>query len=100
MFNDAKACGNVARRGKSLTSLCTALMILAFCAVAGAQTTITLSVTPASAANGSVFTMTAKVRAGGTALGVGTVTFRDTYNSIAQVLGTVQVQSANGTKGN
>jgi hypothetical protein len=30
----------------------------------------------------------------------GTVTFRDTYNGITQILGTVQVQSAKGIKGN
>ncbi len=71
-------------------------------AVAGAQTATitTLSVNPASAANGSVFTMTATVKAGATQMAGGTVTFLDTYNSITQVLGTVQVQSANGTKGN
>ncbi len=82
-------------------------MLVAFFAVAGAQTTTTLSLNPAPVppatgsvlANGSVLTMTAQVKAG-TALGVGTVTFRDTYNSITQVLGTVQVQSANGTRGN
>jgi hypothetical protein len=43
-----------------------------------------------------VFKMTATVKSGSTALTGGTVTFRDTYNSITQVLGTVQVQSANG----
>src|SRR5258705_11280622 len=71
-------------------------------ALAGAQTTsTTLSITPLTAANGSVFTMTAAITAGtSTPLTVGTVTFRDTYGSVTQVLGTVQVQSANGTKGN
>ncbi len=71
-------------------------------ALAGAQTTsTTLSITPLTAANGSVFTMTAAVTTGtSTPLTVGTVTFRDTYGSVTQVLGTVQVQSANGTKGN
>ena len=46
--------------------------------------------------------MTATVTTGtpATPLTGGTVTFRDTYNSITQVLGTVQVQSAHGTKGN
>ncbi len=45
--------------------------------------------------------MTATVTTGTTTrLTGGTVTFRDTYGGVAQVLGTVQVQSANGTKGN
>ena len=68
-------------------------------ALAGAQTTSTaLSITPLTAANGSVFTMTAAVTTGtpATPLTRGTVTFRDTYGSVTQVLGTVQVQSANG----
>ena len=71
--------------------------------MAGAQiaTTTTLAVNPTiPAANGSVFTMTATV-AGSTTPTAGSVTFRDTYNSITHVLGTVQVQSGNGgsTKG-
>jgi hypothetical protein len=76
-------------------------MVMSF-AVANAQTATTtiLTVNPSSAANGSVFTMAAKVKAGATSLGAGTVTFRDTYGGVTQVLGTVQVQSANGTKGN
>jgi hypothetical protein len=44
--------------------------------------------------------MTATVTAGATPLAGGTVTFRDTYNGMTQVLGTIQVQSANGTIGN
>ena len=46
--------------------------------------------------------MTATVRANGGGNGPvagGTVTFTDTYNSVTEVLGTVQVQSANGTQG-
>jgi hypothetical protein len=85
-----------------LTSLGTALFLAISCAIAGAQTatTTTLAMSPASAANGSVFTLTASVNDGTTALTGGTVTFRDTYNSITQVLGVVQVQSAHGTAGN
>ena len=67
--------------------------------LAGAQTTSTvLSIAPTlPAPNGSVFTMTATVTTGTAApVTVGTVTFRDTYGSVTQVLGTVQVQSANG----
>ena len=84
-----------------LPALCAALLIALSSAMAGAQTTTTttLAVTPTTAANGSVFKMTATVKAGGTSLTGGTVTFRDTYNSVTQVLGTVQVQSGNGTKG-
>ncbi len=88
-----------ALRRNPLASLCAAFFLVISFAVAGAQTTTTaLSVTPASAANGSVFAMTATVQSGATLMTGGTVTFRDTYNT--QVLGTVQVQSANGTKGN
>jgi hypothetical protein len=79
-----------------------AVMIVMSCVAANAQTatTTTLVISPASASNGSAFTMTATVKAGATAVSGGTVTFRDKYNGITQVLGTVQVQSANGTKGN
>ncbi len=82
--------------------MCLALLMVMSFAVASAQTatTTTLTVSPLSAANGSVFTMTAIVKAGATSLTGGTVTFRDTYGSVTQTLGTVQVQSANGTKGN
>ena len=83
-----------------LFSLCAALLMMMSYAAASAQTTTGLSISPANAANGSVFTMTATVKAGGTPLTGGTITFRDTYNTITQVLGTVQVQSTNGTSGN
>ena len=84
-----------------LIALCFSLFVAISCAVAGAQTatTTTLTVTPTSAANESVFTMTATVQAGATLLTGGTVTFRDTYNSVTHVLGTIQVQSANGGTG-
>jgi hypothetical protein len=97
--NDAKTCGRVSPRRSPLTSLCVALLTVMSYAVAGAQTatTTTLSVTPTSVAN--IFAMTATINAGATPLTGGTVTFRDTYNGITQVLGTVQVQSANGAKG-
>jgi len=86
----------------SLASLYAALFIVMSYGVATAQTTTTttLSVTPSTAAIGSVFEMTAVVTAGATPLTGGTVTFRDTFNFITQVLGTVQVQSGNGTAGN
>ena len=86
-------------RRNPLTSLSALLIVMSY-AVAAAQTTnTTLTVTPSTAANGSVFVMTATVKSGGTSLTGGTVTFLDTYNSITQVLGVVQVQSANGTRG-
>jgi hypothetical protein len=100
--NNAKAWGRISLRRSPLTSLCVALLAGMSYAMAGAQTatTTTLSLNPATAANGSVFTMTAIVKAGATSLTGGTVTFRDTYGTVTQTLGTVQVQSANGTKGN
>src|ERR1700733_14108449 len=64
------------------------------------NTTLTVATNPALV-SGQVVTMTAKVsfKNGGGTPGVGTVTFTDTYNGVAEVLGTVQVQSANGTQG-
>jgi hypothetical protein len=67
-------------------------------------TTLTVATTPTPAISGQVVTLTAKVtiNSGGTPAG-GNVTFTDTYNSgtgnVTEVLGTVQVQSANGTQG-
>ncbi|MDQ2840004.1 MAG: FG-GAP-like repeat-containing protein, partial [Acidobacteriota bacterium] len=61
---------------------------------AQSATSTTLVVSPTSLSNGSVVILTATVKAGGTSLAGGTVTFRDTYNRITQVLGTVQVQSS------
>jgi hypothetical protein len=99
--NNANARGEATFRRSPLTSLCVALFAVMSYAVAGAQTTSTtmIPVTPASAGYDSVFTMTATVTSGtpATALTGGTVTFRDTYNGVTLVLGTVQVQSANGT---
>ncbi len=76
------------------------LMVLAGAqAEAQTATTTTLTVSPASAAYGSVLGMTATIAGGGTSVAGGTVTFRDTHGVITEVLGTVQVQSANGAKG-
>ncbi|WP_409513311.1 MBG domain-containing protein [Edaphobacter aggregans] len=68
------------------------------CGIAGAQTptTVSLSVTPVTASYGSVVQMTATVTAGATHPSAGTVTFSDTFNTVTHVLGTIQVQSANG----
>src|SRR5882757_7091057 len=98
--NNARICRRTNRGRSPLTSLCAALFVVMSYAVAGAQTatTTTLSVNPTSVTN--VFAMTATINAGATPLTGGTVTFRDTYNTNTHVLGTVQVQSANGIKGN
>src|SRR5580700_4844368 len=50
-------------------------------------TTLTVATTPTPAVSGQVVTMTAKVafRNGGGTPGVGTVTFTDTYNGVAEV---------------
>src|SRR3984885_5128562 len=102
--NSANARGEATFQRSPLASLCVALFVVMSYAVAGAQTTATtmLPVTPTSAGYDSVFTMTATVTSGtpATALTGGTVTFRDTYNGVTLVLGTVQIQSANGTAGN
>ena len=87
-----------------LTALSVALFTVMSFAVAGAQiaTSTQLVVSPTvPAANGSVFTMTATVTATPTPA-AGTVTFRDTYNGVTHVLGTVQGQSgiAGSIKGN
>src|ERR1700730_4790080 len=65
-------------------------------------TTLTVATNPTPPTSGQVVTMTATVRANGGGNGPvagGTVTFTDTYNSVTEVLGTVQVQSGNGTQG-
>jgi Bacterial Ig-like domain (group 3)/MBG domain (YGX type)/FG-GAP-like repeat len=69
--------------------------------VAGAQsaTVTTLTATSAGPVSGSIVTMTANVSSAGQPVTGGTVTFRDTFAGAAQNLGTVQVQSANGTPG-
>jgi hypothetical protein len=65
----------------------------------GAGTTTSLFITPDSPSSGAVITMTAQVSATEFTVAGGTVTFTDTYNSVAEVLGTVQVQSTNGNPG-
>ena len=100
IFNNAETRERATSRRTPLTSLCVALLTAISFAVAGAQTTTTtLSVTPTSAPNGSVFAMTATVKSGAALMTGGTVTFRDTYNTITQVLGTVQVQSGKWNQG-
>ena len=71
--------------------------------LAGAQsstpTVTTFSAVSAGAVSGSIVTMTANVSSGAQPVTGGTVTFRDTFSGATQDLGTVQVQSANGTPG-
>jgi FG-GAP-like repeat/Bacterial Ig-like domain (group 3) len=66
---------------------------------ASAATTTSLFTTPESPSSGAVITMTAQVSATEFTVAGGTVTFTDTYNSVTEVLGTVQVQSTNGNPG-
>jgi hypothetical protein len=66
---------------------------------ASAATTTTLFTTPDNPSSGAVITMTAQVSATELTVAGGTVTFTDTYNSVTEVLGTVQVQSTNGNPG-
>ncbi len=66
---------------------------------ATAATTTSLFTTPESPSSGAVITMTAQVTATEFTVTGGTVTFTDTYNSVTEVLGTVQVQSTNGNPG-
>jgi FG-GAP-like repeat/Bacterial Ig-like domain (group 3) len=66
---------------------------------ATAATTTSLFTTPDNPSSGAVITMTAQVAATEFTVAGGTVTFTDTYNSVTEVLGTVQVQSTNGNPG-
>src|SRR5215469_5140997 len=81
------------------TVLASCLVLLSRVSGAQSATTTTLTATAAGAVSGSVVTMTANVSSGGQPVTGGTVTFRDTYGGASQDLGTVQVQSANGTSG-
>ena len=90
------------QRGRNrLTSYALVFCLALLSHVAGAQssTVTTLTATSAGPVSGSIVTMTANVSSGGQPVTGGTVTFRDTYAGAAQNLGTVQVQSANGTPG-
>ena len=82
-------------------SLAVAFCLFFLSCVAGAQspTSTTLSATPSGTVSGSIVTMTANVSSSGQPVTGGTVTFRDTFSTASQDLGTIQVQSANGTAG-
>jgi hypothetical protein len=64
-------------------------------------TTLTVATTPTPPTSGQVVTMTANVTTNGFGADPagGNVTFTDTYLGVTEELGTVQVQSANGTQG-
>ena len=88
-------------RGRWMPVLLSALALAAGgpAAWASAATTTSLFTTPDNPSSGAVITMTAQVSATEFTVAGGTVTFTDTYNSVTEVLGTVQVQSTNGNPG-
>ena len=91
-------------RGRWMPVLLSALALVAGGPAAwaqgvGAGTTTSLFTTPENPSSGAVITMTAQVSATEFTVAGGTVTFTDTYNSVTEVLGTVQVQSTNGNPG-
>ena len=88
-------------RGRWMPVLLSALALVAGgpSAWASAATTTSLFTTPNNPSSGAVITMTAQVAAAEFTVAGGTVTFTDTYNSVTEVLGTVQVQSTNGNPG-
>jgi hypothetical protein len=91
----------IRQKSARLISSAFALFLLLLSHVAGAQssTITTLSATPSGTVSGSVVAMTANVSSGGQPVTGGTITFRDTFAGAPQDLGTIQVQSANGTAG-
>ena len=88
-------------RGRWMPVLLSALALAAGgpAAWASAATTTSLFTTPENPSSGAVITMTAQVSSTEVTVAGGTVTFTDTYNSVTEVLGTVQVQSTNGNPG-
>jgi hypothetical protein len=87
--------------GRWMPVLLSALALVAGgpAAWAAASTTTSLFTTPDNPSSGSVITMTAQVSSTEFTVAGGTVTFTDTFNSVTEVLGTVQVQSTNGNPG-
>src|SRR6202046_3320557 len=87
--------------GRWMPVLLSALALMAGgpAAWASAATTTSLFTTPENPSSGAVITMTAQVSATEFTVAGGNVTFTDTYNSVTEVLGTVQVQSTNGNPG-
>jgi FG-GAP-like repeat/Bacterial Ig-like domain (group 3) len=66
---------------------------------ATSSTSTTLFTTPQNPSSGAVITMTAQVSSFEYTVAGGSVTFFDTYNGVTEALGTVQVQSTNGSPG-
>ncbi len=99
-FKRSMTLSQVSRR-RWIPALVSALAIMTGvpAAWAGTGTSTALTVTPASPASGDVISMKAVVTSVGVGVPGGTVTFFDTYNSVTEPLGTVQVQSANGVQG-
>ena len=88
------------RRGHVwILALVFCLLSLSNSSLAQAPTTTTMDAAAAGTVSGSIVTMTAHVLSAGQPVTGGTVTFRDTFSASTQDLGTVQVQSANGTPG-
>src|SRR5271156_2117611 len=87
--------------GRWMPVLLSALALMAGgpAAWASTATTTSLFTTPQNPSSGAVITMTAQVSSTEVTVAGGTVTFTDTYNSVTEVLGTVQVQSTNGNPG-
>src|SRR3984885_2141092 len=87
--------------GRWMPVLLSALALMAGgpAAWASAATTTSLFTTPENPSSGAVITMTAQVSSTEVTVAGGTVTFTDTYNSVTEILGTVQVQSTNGNPG-
>ena len=62
-------------------------------------TSTALTAGPEAPTSGTVMDLTATVTTSPGTVKGGSVTFTDTFNGVSEVLGTVQVQSANGTAG-
>jgi hypothetical protein len=82
-----------------ILTLVLCLLSLSNSSLAQSPTTTTMDAAAAGTVSGSIVTMTAHVLSAGQPVTGGTVTFRDTFSVSTQDLGTVQVQSANGTPG-
>ena len=92
--------GNRRSRARlAFSALVFCLILFSRIAAAQSPTVTTLIAISAGPLSGSIVAMTANVSSAGQPVSGGTVTFRDTFAGAAQDLGTVQVQSANGTPG-
>ena len=87
--------------GKLVPVLLSALALVTAGPAAWALTSTTTSLltAPDNPTSGSVITLSAQVLATEYTVAGGTVSFTDTYNGVSEVLGTVQIQSTNGSAG-